>query len=156
MEVLMNEHYSEMEADFRDRGLTAFGAEVRDQAIFTAWTLRKISDLCEAINSAKLASEQQKKTDQELAKQFAFFLVWTRFHLDCLLKSMQIQKPIYPEVLDVVIDGLRAAVNAYALARRGFNLRAPVPQPDVAAVEWDEEDRQLLDEATHDMLAEPI
>lgn len=155
LEVLAAESFSEMEAVFREKGLTAFGAEMRDQAIFTAWTLRKISNICDTIKNAKLAPEH-KKTDKDFVRQFAFYLMWTCFHLECLLRSLETQKPIYPEVLDEVIDGLRAAVNAYALARRGLDLRVPQPEPEIPAVEWDEEDRKLLDEATHDVLTEPV
>src|SRR5947199_339130 len=45
IERLNREFFCELEADLRDRGLTAFGPALRDQAVFTVWTLRKISDL---------------------------------------------------------------------------------------------------------------
>ena len=57
---------------------------------------------------------------------------------------------------DLVIDGLRNAVNAYAWARRAYDLRVPCPQTDNLIVQWDEEDQQLLDEASFDMIPEPI
>src|SRR5579863_8603520 len=106
LEVLSSESFSEMEAEFREHGLAAFGAEVRDQATFTAWTLRKISDTCQRIDDAPIA-EGLKKSDSELLRQFAFHAMMTRFSLDCLFKSMAFQKPIYPEVLPLVLDGLR-------------------------------------------------
>jgi hypothetical protein len=153
LEVLGNESFSEMEAEFRDQGLSAFGAAVRDQAIFTAWTLRKISSICQRIEAAPLASILEKH-DQELLNNFAVHSMRTRFSLDCLAKSMHLQKPIYPDVLEVVIDGLRSAVNAYAWARSALDLRVPSIEPEIGPVEWDDEDQQLLDEATCDM-AEP-
>jgi hypothetical protein len=67
---------------------------------------------------------------------------------------MRHKRPLYPEVLEVILDGLRAAVNAYAWARRGLELRTPSAEPAVAPIEWDEEEQALLDEATHDMLGE--
>lgn len=155
LELLANEAFSEMEADFRDQGLVAFGAAVRDQAIFTAWTLRKIGDICQRVDDAPLASSLEKH-DQDLFNQFVFHSIWTRFHLDCLAKSMLLKKPIYPDVLGIVIDGLRSAVNAYAWARRALDLRLPAEEAKVEPVEWDEEEQQLLREATYDMLAEPM
>jgi hypothetical protein len=47
-----------------------------------------------------------------------------------------------------MIDGLRAAVNAYAWARRGLALRVREAEPDIAPVEWDSEDEDLLAEST--------
>ena len=154
LEVLVAESLSEMEADFRDHGLTAFGAAVRDQAIFTVWTIRRISNLCPRIMERSLDAGL-KEADAEMSRSFAVSAVWCRFHLDCLLKSMHQQRPIYPEVLGSVLDGLRTAVNAYTWAARGLKLRIPGTEPDIASVGWDEEDRQLLEEATSDMLSEP-
>lgn len=150
-----NESFCELEADFRNQGSAAFGVEVRDQAIFTIWTLRKISNICLRIDEAKVAIKD-KKADLEFATQFAFYTLWTRFHLDCLTKSMQVRNAMYPEVLEVVIDGLRAAVNAYAWARRGLVLRMPEVGQPAEQVEWDDEDQALLDEATRDSLNEPV
>src|SRR5262245_23760233 len=42
-ERLTRESICEMEADFRDNAQAAFGVVVRDQALFTVWTLRKIN-----------------------------------------------------------------------------------------------------------------
>jgi hypothetical protein len=155
LEVLGIEFFCEMEADFRDQGLTAFGATVRDQAIFATWTLRKIGDICKRIDQAHLASSLEKH-DMDLFSQFVFHAMRTRFHLDCLSRSMRLRMPIYPDVLGKIMDGLRSAVNAYAWARRALDLRAPVAELEIAPVEWDDEDRQLLREATDDdVLPEP-
>ena len=153
LDVLAAESFSEMEAEFRDHGLDAFGAAVRDQALFTVWTVRKISDLCQRIDRFKV-SEEHLNSDSEVFQRFAFHALSARFHLDCLLKSMRLEKPMYPEVLDAVMDGLRNAVNAYAWARRAFDLRTATPEPLLAAIEWDDEERQLLDEATFDLVGE--
>lgn len=154
--ILNNESFSEMEADLREHGSTAFGTAVRDQALFTVWTLRKISDICQKINESAKLTGNDLKADQDFSLQFAFYAVWTRFHFDCLAKSLRIKKPIYPEVLEVIIGGLRSAVDAYAWARRGLELRFPIVEQDLAPVEWDEEEQALLAESTYDMLAEPI
>jgi hypothetical protein len=155
LERLTQESFSEMEAEFRDGALASFGAAVRDQAIFTVWTLRKISDLCQRIADAPPIAAHQSSADLEALKSFAWFAMLTRFNLECLLKSMQIQKPLDPEVRGVVIDGLRGAVNAYAWVRRVFDLRYPEVMPEVTPVQWDDEEQSLLDEATFDLIEDP-
>jgi hypothetical protein len=59
MDRLTGEAFCEMEADLRDRGLSAFGAEVRDQAIFTVWTLRRTSEVCEQIHKSGPAVDKE-------------------------------------------------------------------------------------------------
>lgn len=155
LDVVLTQSFSETEAEFRDQGLIAFGAEVRDQAMFTVWILRKISDLCQKIDGAHLAP-QLRESDQTMYSGFVAHAVGARFHLDCLLKSMLVQKPMRPEVFPIVIDGLRNAVNAYAWARRAYDLRVQRVEADIAETEWDEEDQQLLREATYDDIALPL
>lgn len=156
LEALSNENFSMMEAEFRDQALAAFGACVRDQAIFSVWTLRKISDVCRKIASAPIVSPDKQKEDYELFEGFSFHAMRNRFHLDCLLTSMKLQRRIYPDVLETIIDGLRSAVDAYAWARRALELRSPVIEPDAPPARvWDEEDDQLLADATYDMVADP-
>jgi len=149
MDRLTGEAFCEMEADLRERGLAAFGAEVRDQAIFTVWTLRRTNEVCEQIHRFKPPEDQ--KADAEFAEQYLSMAMWTRFHVDCLIKSMDSGRALYPGVLAEMIDGLRGAVNAYAWARRGLALRVRPVEPSIAPIEWDEEEQALLDEATRDM-----
>jgi hypothetical protein len=65
---------------------------------------------------------------------------------------MRVSRPIFPEPLADVIDGLRSAVNAYSYARQIVDILAPRVLPDVAPPEWDDEDAALLSEAS----AEPF
>jgi len=153
LERLTNESFSEMEAECRNHALGMFGAELRDQLFFTIWTLRKTSDLCRQIIAAPVPSDK-REDDSEFALQYEKSAVWTRFHTECLLKSMQLGRPPYPEILEEISDSLRTAVNAYAWARRGLELRSPQNDPDPAPVHWDEEEQQLLDEATYDLASE--
>lgn len=156
LDRLSAQSFSETEVVLQSNGLASFGAEVRDQAMFTVWTLRKISDLCRRIDDCNLPSSLSD-FDGELHRRFVFCAIGSRFHLDCLLKSIERKKPLYPEVLDLVIDGLRSAVDAYTWVRRAYDLRvprheSPVKQPIDS---WDEEDEQLLNEATYDFIGEP-
>jgi hypothetical protein len=148
MDRLTSEAFCEMEADLRERGLAAFGAEVRDQAIFTVWTLRRTSEVCEQIHRSKA---EDQEADAKFAESYLSMAMWTRFHVDCLIKSMDSGRSLYPSVLAEMIDGLRGAVNAYAWARRGLALRMRPDEPPIAPIEWDAEDQELLNEATSDM-----
>jgi len=149
MDRLTGEAFCEMEADLRDRGLSAFGAEVRDQAVFTVWTLRRTSEVCEQIH--KSGPPVDKEADASFAENYLTMSMWTRFHVDCLIKSMDSGRPLYPGVLAQMIDGLRAAVNAYAWARRGLALRVRESDPHLAPIEWDAEDEDLLADSTMSM-----
>lgn len=154
IERLNREFFCELEADLREKGLTAFGRDLRDQAVFTVWTLRNISDLSTQI---AVGAKTDIKPSPEIADtmaQLLFSAVWTRFHVNCLVTSIRRQAAIYPEVLELVIDGLRAAVNAYGLTRRLADQVAPLPEVKVDPVEWDEEEEALLNEARRDMLTD--
>lgn len=155
MTRLSHEAFSEMEAEFREGALAAFGSAVRDQAIFTVWTIRKIADLSERIAKAPAVSKPQTAEDFEMFQKFAGHTMMTGLNLDCLLRSMRLGKPIYPEVLEAMINGLRSAVNAYAWVRRALDLRIPVTEQELAPVEWDDEDEALLREACADVITDP-
>jgi hypothetical protein len=143
--------FLELEADFRDHG-DAFGSVVRDQAIFTVWTFKKIDILIRKIlSNIENIPDGHKKTDDELALKFGAHVLWTRFHLDCLITSLRTENPIYPVVRDVIAEGLRAAVNAYACVKQGVELRLPHSEPAIESAEWDDEDQALLDSSMRDM-----
>lgn len=152
LERLANESFSELESDFREHG-DLFGSAVRDQAIFTVWTFRKISSLVRQVPASGVSVCDRGK-DIDLNSKFVPHALWTRFHLDCLTISMHSHKPIYPDVRDVIADGLRAAVNAYAWAKQGFELRNPVVEPLLAQYEWDDEDTELMDSSMSDLANE--
>jgi len=157
IERLSGESFSELEADLRDQGTLRFGTTAKDQAIFTVWTMRRTSSLISKIAKCGPAPEESSELDTKLASEFLFYASWTRFHLDCLMTAIRLDKPIHPEVLPEIIDGLRAAVNAHGLIRRGVDLRVPRPEdPVIAPVEWDEEDQELLDSSMLDMESEVL
>lgn len=151
LENLVRESLCELEADFRDQGLIKFGTDARDQAMFTVWTLRKISRLISLIHAAGPVPENMRADDEKLAIDFSLHSAWAQFHLDCLLASIRFEKPIHPEVLTDIRDGLRAVVNAYGLIRQGVDLRVHSEEPALAACAWDEEDEELLDSSMFDM-----
>ncbi len=145
LDRLTRESICEIEANFREKGLGAFGSGLRDQALFTVWTLRKIHELVEQIVSAPF-DESKKKADDEHCDHFQFFVVFAQFNLDCLSTALDADKAIYPEVVNDLVEGLRAMVNAYAWAKRGLENRiGPSAELAIDSFPPDEEDRALMD-----------
>jgi len=147
---LSTESFSEMEADFRQLGPSAFGSDLTDRGIFTVWMLRKIHDLAQEVLNAPSSPESTAK-DGDLGMEFVNLAMWNRFHVDCLIKSMRSNKPIYPDVSEPIRDGLRMAVNAYACIRKWADLRSPLPEPDLGSVEWTPEDESWTADSMLDL-----
>lgn len=145
-ERLTRESICEMEADFRDKAQDAFGTVVRDQLVFTVWTLRKIDEVASQIAAASLDQSRRKQDDENRAR-YHFSLLWAQFSLDCLGMALETERSIYPEVLEELVDGLRSMVNAYAHVREGLEMRVPSVEPNLAIPVMDEEDHLLLDTA---------
>lgn len=147
---LTRESICEMEADFRDKALLAFGAAVRDQAIFTVWTLRKINDLVAQVSATKLGKSKREE-DNNYCREFNLHTLRAHFSLDCLNMALSLNRPIYPEVMGELVDGLRSMVNAYAWARRGVALRISAVEPALELPVSDAEDEELLTASMRDM-----
>ena len=152
VERLTRESICELEADFREQGLLAFGAAARDQAMFTVWTLRKINDLVTQISGTEIGTDKQKE-DREYCERFNVYALRAHFSLDCLTMALRLKQPIYPEVMAEIVDGLRGMVNAYAWARRGAALRLSPEGSASVPLPHDEEDEYLLSASMRDMAA---
>ena len=149
---LVGESFSELESELREQGTIRFGTPAKDQALHCVWTLRRTSGLIAKIHNAGPPPAELEKQDADLAASFSFYASWTHFHLDCLMAAIRLDKQIHPEVLPEIIDGMRAAVNAYGLIRQGVDLRLPPPEePSFLAPQWDAEDQELLDSSMHDL-----
>jgi hypothetical protein len=146
LERLTRESICEIESDFRDKAQVAFGTVVRDQALFTVWTLRKVNEVVTQIVAAKL-DPARKREDHEHCAKFTIHALWGQFSLDCLRIALEKEHSIYPEVLEQLIEGMRSMVNAYAHAREGLEVRVPSQEPDVAIPSLDQEDHDLLNVA---------
>jgi hypothetical protein len=150
VERLTRETICELEADFRDNAQGAFGSAVREQAIFTVWTLRKVSDVLTKICSVKLDDSKQEE-DQEYCRKFNHYALCAHYSLDCLSMALRVGRPLYPEVMAEITDGLRCMVNAYAWARRGASLRHPEENLPVEFALGNAEDDDLLASSMQDM-----
>lgn len=151
IERVTQETFCQLESEFRENGIACFGEAAKDQAIFTVWTLRRTSSLISKIGAAPPIGDAIKAQDKDLAEAFNYYTAWAQFHLDCMLAAMRFGKTIQLDVLPEIIDGLRAAVNAYGYSRQGLDLRFPRQEPEIEAFEWDEEDQELLDSSMRDM-----
>jgi hypothetical protein len=149
-ERLARESICELEADFREKSLVAFGAVVRDQAMFTIWTLRKVADILIQMSDVELG-EAKRAEDKEYCGHYIVHALRAKFCLDCLTTALRVNRPVYPEVMGAIQDGLRSMVNAYAWARRGSALRFPSPEPPLEVPSDDEEEEQLLRASMQDM-----
>lgn len=147
---LTRESICELEADIREKALAAFGASIRDQILFTVWTLRKINDVLTQISTVK-ADASKQKADREYCGKFIVYAFRAQFSLDCLHMALRLNRPIYPEVMDGLKDGLRSMVNAYAWARQGLAIRLPAEDVTMEPVVSDEEDEELLRSSMEDM-----
>jgi hypothetical protein len=142
---LSYESMSEMEADFQADGRAAFGSDIRDQALFTIWTLRKIHDLASHIDASSLPGGADPcQADPQLAKKFVNHILYSRFHLDCLKMSLRSERIIYPDLLEPISEGLRALVNAYAYIRQASDLRSDAAKEELIQIDFDEEEQELL------------
>jgi hypothetical protein len=150
---LTAESFSELEADIREHAVQAFGADTRDRAVFTVWTLRKTSDLLQLMVARVTDGDEAK--DQEFLTNFLLHALRARFNVDCLRASMRMKRAIYPEALGLIADGLRSAVDAYAWIKQAVDLRIPTDESSlVVQTSWDAEDQGLLDESMQDMAQE--
>ena len=87
-----------MEADFRDKAVDVFGVAVRDQALFTVWTLRKISETRFADRGRPRSTPAKKPEDNEYCTNFNVATSVAHFALDCLqMGDWTRARPIYPE-----------------------------------------------------------
>ena len=156
IERTVDESFCELEAELREQALASFGPAAKDQAMFTVWTFRRTSGLISKLVAAGPIPKDLKGQDEDLAASFGIFATWARFNLDCLLAAIRWNKPIQLEVLPDIIDGLRAAVNAYGYARQGLDLRVPEEELLIESQEWDDEDQELLDSSMKDMDVETL
>jgi hypothetical protein len=144
------ESICELEADFREKAQSAFGSEIKDQLMFTAWTLRKISDLLIQIAATK-PDPSCREQDAEYCSHFLVTALHAKFSLDCFNMALRLNRAIYPEVMDTLKDGLRAVVNAYAWARRGAAIRVPAAQETIESDVSTQEENDLLASSMQDM-----
>jgi len=139
-------------ADLEKQGPDRFGARLTEQASFALWTLGKIRELARRIGEAGPVRPDQKKTDREYFESYLDSSLYAQFCLDLLFASIRFQKTVAEGIREHVCEGLRAAVNAYAVMKEAYFLRQPTEsdQP-TTALPWDAEDERLLRSSMRDV-----
>jgi hypothetical protein len=155
---LSAESFAELESDFREHGEAFFGENLRERALFTVWTLRKTSDLLEELGKSNASvSPSQLEKDHEFLSGFFRHALMARFHVDILVVSMRKKRPLYPDVLASVDNGLRSVVNAYAWVKQAVDLRFPQDDDShMPSRDWSDEEQALLDDSMRDLSRQRI
>src|SRR5579862_1145780 len=83
-ERMTRESICELESDFRAKALTMFGSSVKEQALFTIWTIRKIHDLVPRLRSGQILDESKSEEDKDFNRRFTVSSLVAYFALDCL------------------------------------------------------------------------
>ena len=150
--ALFEESLTGVNSFLKEEALPRFGPNITDQIIFTFWTIQKTHRILTEIAKCEIPGAGTHAKDGALSRDFPLWAWWSLFHLDCVVSAIRHDKSIPPGVLDEISDGLRAAVNAYATAREGLNLRqAPALPETIEPTGWDEEDQELLDDSMEDL-----
>jgi hypothetical protein len=141
-EALSQDSLRALDAEFKAGGAAQFGQLAQSQVLFTIWTFRKTNDLISAFSTTPAASGQAKQ-DAEYAAHYLAHGLRSQFALDCLAAALRTGAPVFPEVLDNLVEWLRNAVNAYSFARQAFDLRFPQSESLPLTRVWDQEDLEL-------------
>lgn len=155
LEMLSSSALIRIDADVDGSREPLLGDAVAEQMKFSMWIIGKMRALGNEISKA----ESPKKTgdcdlDLKLNEEFLLYSTWAQFHYDCVLAAMKFNKEVAPEVRDVIVDGLRAWVNACAIMEEALELRVAPPEYSEHPLPWDEEDEQLLASSMRDLDAE--
>jgi hypothetical protein len=109
--------------------------------------------LAHNVNAA--GEPRDKDADLKLNSEYQVCSLWAQFHLDAMVAAMKFKKTVPCDVQEVICDGLRTAVNAYAILKEALSLRtAQVEGSPAAALPWDEEDERLLASSMRDINAD--
>jgi hypothetical protein len=128
-----------------------FGDKLTDQAVFTLWTIQKISLLVRELVAAGDVPIDNKATNSALMLEYHAASVWSQFHLDVLFAAMKFDRPICEPIRETICDGLRASVNAYVIMKDSLSLRHRESEGPAILLPWDKEDDHLLASSMRDL-----
>jgi len=141
---LIEASFESIEKECASKGKLYFAENDYREILFTISTLRSAHRWIPQLNSQKVP-DQLRAQDEELARNYFKWAIWSQFHLDCLITALDKKEAINQEVLQELLDGLRGAVMAYAHVREALDLRNILSEryQDQFAVQWDNEDEAL-------------
>lgn len=153
IETLSGEATASIIKDLEKQRGVIIASPLVDQSIFTLWTLSKIRTLGRRIEVAGRVSADKEGDDLKLLKEYRLTSLWAQFHLDSALSSIKFKRPLPDDVQGIIHDGLRSAVNAYAIMREALSLRTLVEEVPPAELPWTDEDETLLASSMRDINA---
>jgi hypothetical protein len=153
IEALAGEASTSLSSDLEKQRGVVFGNPLADQAVFTLWTLGKIRTLGRKIGAAGNVPTEKEGDDLLLLKEYRGASLWAQFHLDSTFAAMKFKKVLPADIQDVIHDGLRAVVNAYAVMREALSLRTPAEEVPAIELPWTDEDELLLASSMRDINA---
>jgi|SRR5271157_742879 len=120
------------------------GTQLVEQSIFTLWMMPKLRALAREIVSA--GDPPDKTADSVLLKEYLTYSLWAQLHLDAIFAAVKFNRAIRQSIWEPMCNGLRAAVNGYAVMKDALYLRRPRVQEDAPldGLPWDDEDEELL------------
>jgi hypothetical protein len=144
-EMISHAVIDDLSADLQQEGSQRLGGKVIEQSIFTLWTMQRIRQLGrEIVDAGKLPPKYRSK-DKALFEEYYGTSLWAQFHLDMVFCALKFDRPLCEDIHDLICDGLRASVNAYAVMKDALRLRQPsVEDTAIENLPWDEEDDELL------------
>ena len=144
-----------IEGEAESETLPRFGATACEQTKFSVWALKRTLKLLERLENAPAPSDLEKS--DEYRHRYSMWIWWCLFHLDCFRTAIRMDKPLRPEVVEEIVEGLRSAVNAYIAARKDIGLRGLVQsQPVAPEADWDNENQELMDASMADLDREAV
>ncbi len=156
IEHMSKEGLEDLASDVRKQ-TSRFGSALTEQALFTLWTIGKIRSLGHKIE-ALAAPPEEREADREIFSEYRANCLWAQFHLDTLVTAIRFDRPVAEEMRETICDGLRVAVNAYAVMKEALLLRQPHTdtgtQPTASTLPWDDEDERLLAASMRDVNAD--
>ncbi len=147
---------SGLSTDLEKQRESRFGDKLTEQAVFTLWTIQKISALGREIREAGDVPADKRQADNALLFEYHANSLWAQFHLDILFTAMKFDRPICEPIRETICDGLRTSVNAYVIMKDSLSLRSPKSEETAPAIvlPWDKEDEQLLASSMRDLDAD--
>ncbi len=139
---LIDASFLQLETEFA--ASSYFGEETRKEILFSISTLKSaLRWLPHLLNNPP--ADDKRDEDRELARQYTTTATWCQFHLVALALTQQRALSVVPEVLDELLDGLRASVMAYSYIRQALDLRGLLEgrYAEELVISWDADDEAL-------------
>lgn len=142
---------SSLVGEFTSAGAKEIGTALTEEILFSLQTLRRTNNLLELVIKNPPPVELVDQ-DRQLAAQFGSYAFWADLHLHLLWLLRSVGASLKPEILDEVVEGLRAGVMAAATVRQAVRLRGLAGHDHLAfASEWDDEDQDLASASDGDV-----